>query len=98
MSRKALIVEFHCKPDRVDDFIAFATTHAQRVRDNEPGCTYFDVSVDADDPTTVFLYEVYADDAALETHTKQPYMPGFVEGFQPMVKDRSRRMVSVAND
>lgn len=95
MSRKALIVEFHCKPDHVDEFVNYAKHHAQRVRDNEPGCTYFDVSISAEDPTTVFLYEVYKDDEALKHHTQQPYMPGFVEGFQPMVKDRVRTLVNV---
>jgi quinol monooxygenase YgiN len=38
------------------------------VRSNEAGCLRFDVARSSDDPCVFFLWEEYADRAALETH------------------------------
>ena len=40
----------------------------------EPGCFQFDVSRDESDPNVVYLYEVYADKAAFETHLEMPHL------------------------
>lgn len=98
MSRKAIVVEFPVQPDRVQEFVKFATTHAKRCLDNEPGCLMFDVSIADEDPTTVWLYEAYRDEEALKIHNAQPYLKAFVEGFKPMlVRDRRRKVVTVCD-
>jgi (4S)-4-hydroxy-5-phosphonooxypentane-2,3-dione isomerase len=95
MSRKALIVEFHCRPGHVEDFVAHASRHAARVKAREPGCLAFDVCIPDEGGTTVFLYEVYDDEEALRVHLETPYLKEFVDGFAPFVIDRTRNVVTI---
>ena len=96
MSHRALIVEFRCKPERVDDFIARATRHAATVRE-EPGCLRCDVLRPEEGGATVYLYELFRDAEALRTHAGMPYMPGFGEDVKPMIKGRTRTQCVVLN-
>ena len=40
---------------------------------DEPGCLRFDVIQDGGDPNTIWLYEVYKDEAAFEAHLQTPH-------------------------
>ncbi len=40
---------------------------------DEPGCFRFDILQDAKNPDLVHLYEVYADQAALDAHREAPH-------------------------
>ena len=44
----------------------------------EPGCLQYDVHMDPDDPDTFFLFECYADAAALEAHAASPHFQELV--------------------
>ena len=57
-----------CRADVVDEFRARLVRHAATSRERESGCHRFDVHQEKSNPTLFFLYEVYADDAALEQH------------------------------
>lgn len=98
MARKSMIVEFHCKPGHVQDFVEHARKHAKRCLDNEPGCLWFDVCVRDDGEPTVYLYETYADEDAVKVHSQQPYMKDFIDGWKPFCFDRDRVDVTVVDN
>ena len=61
-------VDFRSAPDKATDFLAALRENAAASVRDEPGCLRFDVCTDPDDPTRVFLYEIYTDAAAFEAH------------------------------
>ena len=61
-------VEFVAKRERAEAFRAAIVENAGASRRNEPGCRQFDVCSEPSDRSVVFLYEVYDDRAAFDTH------------------------------
>ncbi len=109
MTQIALMVEFEIDPDNRDAFLAVVHEHAQKTLAEEPGCVRFDVlepfavqqldgTVSDPDPSTVYLYEVYLDDAAFATHLESPLLPLLRERYQPYVRDRRIVRCHVASD
>ena len=68
-----LLVNLHVKPDKVEDFVRAIMENARSAVRDEPGCLRFDVSQDLEDPSRIYLYEVYEDDEALEAHRQAPH-------------------------
>jgi quinol monooxygenase YgiN len=56
------------------------------VRD-EPGCLRFDVSVDNNDPTVLYFYEIYKDEAALEARRQAPRFLRYREAVQGLAEE-----------
>ena len=98
MAEIALVVELKIKPGERDRFLARAREHRGNVLANEPGCHRFDLAVPREQDDTVYLYEVYADDAALEIHFNTPYMKEYMEDTGPMIAERTRNLCDVGND
>lgn len=69
----AIFVSIRVKPGFRDRFVEAALDDARGSARDEPGCYRFDVLTDDSDPDLVHLYEVYADQAALEAHRKMPH-------------------------
>ena len=69
----ALVVSLQVKPGHRDAFLAAITEQAKRSFTNEPGCRYFDVTVDTTDDHRFVFYELYADHAALDAHRAAPH-------------------------
>jgi (4S)-4-hydroxy-5-phosphonooxypentane-2,3-dione isomerase len=88
MSAVVLFVELEIAPGRRDDFVARARQHRENVLKNEPDCDRFDVSVPDDDENVVRLYEVYADQAAVDHHMATSYMAAYREDTGGWVTDR----------
>jgi quinol monooxygenase YgiN len=63
-----LTVFFDVKPAHIDAFKTVILAHAHASVLEEPGCRQFDVSQDPIEPSSFFLYEIYDDEAALESH------------------------------
>jgi quinol monooxygenase YgiN len=61
----------------------------------EPGCREFNITVLANNPNHVFLYEVYDNEAALEAHRQTPHFKKYQAATQGMVADRNVRAMSV---
>lgn len=98
MSHRAIVFKAVCKPERRDEFISRAQRHAGIVR-SEPGCIRCDVLVpDEAHSNTIFLYELFEDEAALKVHSEMPYMPEWREDITPMVESREPTFVIVTND
>jgi len=64
---------------------------------NEQGCLRFDVLPAEADRTKVFLYEVYADAAAIDLHMATPYMAEYLSDTGPMVRSRRRSRCVLAH-
>lgn len=94
----ALVVEIELAPGRKQDFLARALEHRRNVLANEPGCLRFDLMASDEEEDRVFLYEVYADAAALETHFATPYMKQYLEDTGPMISARKRNRCRLAHD
>ncbi|MEE8500398.1 MAG: putative quinol monooxygenase [Kiloniellales bacterium] len=98
MSSLVLLVELQMNPGQRDAFLARAGRHRSKVLDNEPGCQGFEVLVPAEDEDTVFLYEVYADQGALDAHLQTPYMQEYLADTGPMIAERKRTLCRLAGD
>ena len=57
----------------------------------EPGCHEFNISVLANRPNHVFLYEVYDNEAALNTHRATEHFKKYLATTASMVADRNVR-------
>lgn len=70
-------VEFWAVEDNARDFRAAIVANAQTSREREPGCRQFDVCIDGEDPSKIFLYEAYDDRAAFDDHLASPHFKAF---------------------
>lgn len=64
----AIFVTIKVKPGKMEEFVEASLGDARGSVGDEPGCYRFDVLQDPSDPNTAYLYEIYADDAARESH------------------------------
>ena len=60
----------------------------------EPGCHEFNITVLAKDPNHVFLYEVYDNEAALNSHRATDHFKKFAAATASMVTGRNVRAMS----
>ena len=69
-----IIASMKIKDGHKDEFLAALLEDAQASVRDEPDCFRFDVIQDAGDANLVWLYEVYKDEAAFQTHLKSPHL------------------------
>ncbi len=69
----SIFVTIQVKPQFKERFAKASFGDAQGSVRDEPGCFRFDILQDSSDPNCFHLYEVYADEAALETHRNSPH-------------------------
>lgn len=69
----ALLVAIKIKPGYRDKFVDELMSDARGSVNDEPGCLRFDVLQDSADPNSIYLYEVYKDEKALEAHREAPH-------------------------
>ena len=88
-------VEFEIEPGQTDVFMAAVRTNAEQSFNQEVGCQQFDVCQDRQFPNYVFLYEVYDDEAAFETHKLTPHFGAFNQAIDGMVVNKSIRLLNL---
>ena len=88
-------VEFEIEPGQTDVFMAAARTNAEQSFTQEVGCQQFDVCRDRQSPNSVFLYEVYDDEAAFETHKFTLHYGAFNQATGGMVVKKSIRLFNL---
>jgi len=86
-----VIVDFVANPEHVDSFRTEMVRNARASLADEPGCRQFDVSVAADDPAKIFLYELYDDRAAFDAHLKTTHYREFDAKTAPWVAAKQAR-------
>ena len=73
--------------DRVADILRALAPLAR----TEPGCLHFNPNQAQDDPHRFFLYEEYADEAAIKAHTETDHFKRLVLGqAAPLLESRER--------
>ncbi len=92
MSKVALVVELGMVPGRRDAFLERARRHANSCLEEEAGCLRFDILVPEEAGDLVFLYEIYADQAAVDFHLSTPRMARYLEDTGPMIASRKRTL------
>ncbi len=61
-------VELDIDPAQREEFHVNMMTHSEATLKGEQGCLVFDVFVDARNPNRYALFELYADEAAVDEH------------------------------
>ena len=69
----AVFVTIQIKQGFKDRFMEALLDDARGSMHNEPGCFRFDILQDDGDPDRIHLYEVYADEQAVEAHRASPH-------------------------
>ncbi len=82
-------VVFKVKADAGDQFKKLVLQQAKNSLEKEEGCRRFDVCFDDRRPDTVFLYELYDDQAAFETHRETEHFKEFGEASVPLLESRA---------
>ena len=72
-----LTVHFQIAPDHYREFMQEMVLNARMSREVEPGCVVFDVCEDPNEAGSVFLYEIYRDEAAFEQHKRESHFLQF---------------------
>ncbi|MEM6589737.1 MAG: putative quinol monooxygenase [Pseudomonadota bacterium] len=82
-------VTFDILKDRMAAFLPLMLQNAQTSLSHEPGCLRFDVCTDESRPSEVFLYEIYADAAAFDTHLQSPHFKTFDAQTATMIASKT---------
>jgi len=86
-----LFITLKIDPARLPDYLRLIEQQLDDVMTQEEGCLHFEVSLDKSEPATVYLYEVWASEAAFTTHRGGPVQSRFFAASEGMVMDRRRR-------
>lgn len=89
MSEKNVVLAVNCRirSDKVKELMAELLANAEASR-AEPGCLHFDVCVDKGDPTRILYYEVYRDQAAIDSHAQTAHHKRWVTEGAPLLEVR----------
>lgn len=98
MSALVLLVELTLNAGQMDAFLTRARAHRTKVLSQEPDCKGFELLVPTEGGDTVFLYEVYADQAAIDHHMQTPYMKEYMADTGPMIAERKRKLCTLASE
>jgi quinol monooxygenase YgiN len=85
MSQYAVWVEFDLSPPHVDAFRAALLKNARTSVATEPGCLRFDVLDALPGAPRIFLYEIYADEAAFKAHLTTEHFKVFDRESAPWI-------------
>ncbi len=84
----AVTVTFNLKPGAQKAFLPLVTENAVVSLREESGCQQFDVCI-GDDPETVFLYEIYDDQAAFDVHLGTLHFKSFDQATSGMIASKT---------
>ncbi|WP_083455594.1 putative quinol monooxygenase [Sphingopyxis sp. 113P3] len=68
-----IIAELKAKPGQGDALLAVMSEAAALVTAHEPGCLFYEVCRSRSDADVIKLFEIYADQAALDAHRTTPH-------------------------
>ena len=93
----AVCVDFEVDPASLDAFLTIMQKNASDSLANEVGCHQFDITQDLQNPTKIFLYELYDDVAAFDLHKKASHYLEFNQLASEMVTAKSVRLLQKIN-
>jgi autoinducer 2-degrading protein len=88
-------VDFTIRTEHAKAFLHEMKKNAKTSAVIEPGCRRFDVCIDPNDMTIVFLYEIYDSRAAFEAHLASAHFKEFESIVAPWVSDKRVRTLSL---
>ena len=71
--------------DGMRDQVVKAFSDLIRSSSAEPGTLMYVLQDDRDDPSVIWIYEVYADQAALDIHKESPALKAAYPKFEPLL-------------
>lgn len=83
---KTLYAEFTAREGAATEVARLLRDYALKVRAEE-GNLAFDVYTRTDTPRAFWIFEVYQDEAAFQTHLKAPYGPPFNTALTPLIEE-----------
>ena len=86
-------VEFEIHEALLQAFMPLMRENAHKSRTTEAGCRQFDICVDPERRTFVFLYELYDDRAAFDAHMATPHFKEFDRATAAMIKAKQVRLL-----
>ncbi len=87
----AVTVTFEIKPDEMVNFLPLMQQNARQSLENEPGCQVFDICHSFGE-STVFLYEIYDDKVAFDTHLATQHFKNFDAATAAMIETKDVRV------
>ena len=93
----AVCVDFEIDPASLDAFLTIMQKTAADSLANEVGCHQFDITQDLQNPTKIFLYELYDNAAAFDIHKKASHYLEFNQLVSEMVTAKSVRLLQKIN-
>ena len=98
MPKPAIIAKLTCQDGKRADAIANFGPMFDNVRDNEPGTLVYALHEDVADPNVLWFYELYSDDAAVNSHGTSDTMKAVGRGLRDILNGRPEitRMTPVA--
>jgi (4S)-4-hydroxy-5-phosphonooxypentane-2,3-dione isomerase len=87
-------VDLDIAPDQMAKFIELIKENGAAAV-TEPGCREFNITVLANNPNHVFLYEVYENEAALASHRNTEHFKKYSAATAGMVTGRNVRAMSL---
>ena len=82
MARPAVSGTFTCTPGKRDAYVAAMAPMFEQTQ-QEPGAEVYVLNDDAGDPDVLWMYEMYADDAAFQAHCSSEAVLEFVSTLDP---------------
>lgn len=95
MTALALVVDVRLVPGTREAFVDRVGAHARACLELEPGCLRFDVLIPDGEADRVMLYEMFADQAALDAHRATDRIATFFDDTREMMAERSRVLCRV---
>ena len=84
-----IYIDFEIDPATLDLFLPIMQQNATEPLANEVSCHQSDILQDLQNPTKIFLYELYDDAAASELHKQASHYPEFNQASSEMVISKS---------
>lgn len=82
-----IIVEFVFDEANIDNAIELLAEMQMQTLENEEGCLAYDVLLSDDEPTKIYIYENYENEAAFKLHSNSAYFKSIVQGkLKPLIK------------
>ena len=94
----AILVKFTLKPGMAAAFRPLITDNAVASVRDESTCQQFQVLQDELNPEVIFLYEVYDNAAALDSHRNSPHFRRFIDSANDMIATREIQRCTVIHD
>lgn len=85
-TRKVRIARIEIYPAYLDEYKAALASHAKTAVAIEPGVLALQAVYDKADPARVTVFEIYASEAAYQSHLKAPHFLKYKNGTLKMVK------------